>query len=279
MDVTGLDLEIHIDEMGKTSWNFLTFDKNSLSSCSRIDYLPSKGYGMMSRKKYSTGDLILNECSLACIPTGQYANRVCFECLSSPLHKVKVEEEYPFISYCSIDCMTKNSTYMQRFGPILTYLESLRRSDMHIFSLALRLIYKYYIQKESPALYDQYLKLSYHDANNDLGFDNIINELYFKYNFDVVDKLELKKLCLIIMYNSQSFTINKLPNTQLFSLLLCSSRINHCCVPNVLLTQVVQNDIDNDNTGQRGSSSSRRGRLTVYIIAIRPIQTDEEITM
>lgn len=245
--------------------NFLSrweFDESS-SSHSSIEIKQSssshRGVHLVCRESFSLGRLVFSDTAAAAIPIGVHSsNRVCHACHKRPLSKISVPEGCKFAAYCSRECLSSDSEFLDIYGTSLQILWGNKSDIFDSFYLSTRL---YHYCKRDIIIYERILRLVSFSTRPENSFTSRLYELpvFSHKRFGV---LEIEMLMQIVKYNSQQFQIFKLPGTYLLAIFPYVSRINHSCAPNVVLMHL----------------NSKEG-VICRAVAVREITAGEEITM
>jgi len=222
-------------------WEFLDAETCASSSFIEVAQATDKeGIGLFSHKHYSLGDTVLMDAATSVVPIGLHSSqRICHKCHKHPLSKIKVPDGFPFVCYCSLDCLKSDSNYLDKFGTSLLVLKKRQPELYDSFYLSTRL---HHYTIEDPCAYESMRKLTTYSQRPENEYASkicdlpIFSDRKVRGEEAVCSPKLIEKLMLAVKYNAQQFQIFKLPGTYFLSIFPYLSRLNHSCTPNIVLT-------------------------------------------
>ena len=216
--------------------------------------------GIFTCRSYKIGDVLLSDTAICAIPMGRHRRRVCWKCFCVS-SKVKVQEGIDICNYCSLKCLQDDSTFLERFGAAIQYVQENNQNLVDIFSLVFRVLHTY----EENYFEMKWLKQLYTPERTEMDTEELeIKDTILELGLIDCDSTLLGHVHRICRYNAQILRLAlRLTDTYIITLMPTLSRLNHSCRPNAVLNATLQDG----------------GKFTISAIACNDISVGGEIHM
>ena len=255
-----------VNASGQSRWTVsnpvaATLEPNDMCE---ITFSKEKGRCLHALKSFTIGETIFTEQSIASNTSGEHLNRVCYHCKRIGLKKACVQEGCRYLFFCSKDCLTECSEFVEICGPIIQNLFERHPNQKDFVLIALHVLYTRACKCMDASKIFQ-MEQRYDIVDHEMMV--LANEVYEicskKASNLLVSGVNPSYICGLfraIKFNIQSLSIPGLPSTYFGCLLNIGSKINHSCNPNIRIVY-----------GLFG------GSITVSFVAVRPITPGDEL--